>query len=27
MDNLLKVVRRVGEKNIIMMEAYLSHGE
>jgi len=26
MDNLLKVVRRVGEKNIIMMEAYLSHG-
>lgn len=27
MDNLLKVVRRVGEKNIVMMEAYLSHGE
>jgi len=27
MDNLLKVVRRVGEKNIIMMEAYLSHGD
>lgn len=26
MDNLLKVVRRVGEKNIFMMEAYLSHG-
>lgn len=26
MDNLLKVVRRVGEKNIIMMEAYLAHG-
>ena len=27
MDNLLKMVRRVGEKNIIMMEAYLSHGD
>jgi len=27
MDNLLKVVRRVGERNIIMMEAYLSHGD
>lgn len=27
MDNLLKVVRRVGEKNIVMVEAYLSHGE
>ena len=27
MDNLLKVVRRVGEKNIIMLEAYLSHGD
>ncbi len=26
MDNLLKIVRHVGEKNIIMMEAYLSHG-
>lgn len=26
MDNLLKVVRRVGEKNIVMVEAYLSHG-
>jgi len=27
MENLLKVVQRVGEKNIIMMEAYLAHGE
>lgn len=27
MDTLLKVVRRVGEKNIIMMEAYFAHGE
>lgn len=27
MDNLLKVVRRVGEKNIVMMEAYLAHGD
>ena len=27
MDNLLRVVKRVGEKNIVMMEAYLSHGE
>jgi len=27
MDNLLKVVRRVGEKNIVMLEAYLSHGD
>lgn len=26
MDNLLKIVRRVGEKNIVMVEAYLSHG-
>jgi len=25
MDNLLKIARRVGEKNIIMLEAYLSH--
>ncbi len=25
MENLLKVVRRVGEKNLIMLEAYLSH--
>ena len=27
MDNLLKVVKRAGEKNLIMLEAYLSHGE
>ncbi len=27
MENLLKVMRRVGEKNIIMIEAYLSHGD
>jgi len=27
MDNLLKVVRRVGERNIVMIEAYLSHGD
>lgn len=27
MDNLLKVVKRVGEKNLIMLEAYLSHGD
>ncbi len=25
MDNLLKVVRHAGERNIIMLEAYLSH--
>jgi ferritin len=25
MENLLKVVQRVGEKNLIMVEAYLSH--
>lgn len=25
MDNLLKLARKVGEKNIIMLEAYLSH--
>lgn len=27
MDNLLKIVKRVGEKNLIMLEAYLSHGD
>ena len=27
MDNLLRVVRLAGEKNIIMLEAYLSHGD
>ncbi len=27
MDNLLKITRRAGEKNLIMLEAYLSHGE
>jgi ferritin len=27
MDNLLKVVRQAGEKNLYMMEAYLSHKE
>ncbi len=27
MENLLKVMRRVGEKNIVMIEAYLSHGD
>ncbi len=27
MENRLQVVRRAGEKNILMMEAYLSHGE
>jgi len=27
MDNLLKVVKQVGERNIIMVEAYLVHGE
>jgi ferritin len=27
MDQLLKSVRRVGEKNIVMMEAYLSHSD
>ncbi len=25
MENLLKVVRQAGERNIIMLEAYLSH--
>jgi ferritin len=25
MDNMLKLARKVGEKNIIMLEAYLSH--
>jgi len=25
MENLLKIVQRAGEKNLIMMEAYLSH--
>ncbi len=27
MDNLLKIVKRAGEKNLIMLEAYLSHKE
>jgi bacterioferritin B len=27
MDNLLRVVKQVGEKNMIMLEAYLSHGD
>ncbi len=27
MDNLLKVVRQAGEKNLYMMEAYLSHAD
>jgi ferritin len=27
MDNLLRVVRLAGEKNIIMLEAYLSHND
>lgn len=26
MDNLLKVVRQSGERNMIMLEAYISHG-
>ena len=26
MDNLLRVVKSVGEKNLFMLEAYLSHG-
>ncbi len=25
MDNLLKIIQRVGEKNLVMIEAYLSH--
>jgi ferritin len=25
MDNMLRIVQRVGEKNLVMMEAYLSH--
>jgi len=27
MDNLLKVVRQAGPKNLIMLEAYISHGD
>lgn len=27
MDNLLRVVRMAGEKSLIMLEAYISHGE
>ena len=27
MENMLKLVRRVGERNLIMMEAYFSHKE
>jgi len=27
MDNLLKVVKAAGEKNLIMLEAYLSHAD
>lgn len=27
MENMLQVVRRAGERNILMVEAYLTHGE
>jgi ferritin len=27
MDNLLKILQRAGEKNLIMLEAYLSHAD
>jgi bacterioferritin B len=27
MDNLLRVIKQVGEKNLIMVEAYLVHGD
>jgi bacterioferritin B len=27
MENMLKLVKKVGEKNLVMMEAYISHGD